>query len=359
MKKQTITGQIYSVTASESCSYCEVRVKKNGGFYCLLSLKPNEQGTFQAISDEVEINGDEKAIILPFNAARSAVVGTGNKGENKDIDLVLSSHRESIGLLESGVHALIMQDELHNEKFSEIENDLLEIHSAIENDFTLSENLKESLSLISTDEFRSFAEWAQWDNAQTDLLKICQGDFSAHINDTSLHGGGSGSNGVFVVTAQTLTGEQLAPPPPPLPNGVTATNLSCVIDLNVLATYLESAGYNFCDENGGSSSGGSSETYNRFVVTMEKLPEIDEPGFLLGDISSTYDTLTINGKNFVGKIHSGENYSNSYGTPMTFDGDGEVTLKEFVTAFHEKISSLWPDEQHDLIHIIPSYRYEW
>ena len=53
MKKQTITGQIYTVTASQSCSYCEVNVKKDCGFYCLLSLKPNEQVTFQAISDEV------------------------------------------------------------------------------------------------------------------------------------------------------------------------------------------------------------------------------------------------------------------------------------------------------------------
>lgn len=261
MKKQTITGQIYSVTASESCSYCEVKVKKNGGFYCLLSLKPNEQGTFQAISDEVEINGDEKAIILPFNAARSAVLGTGNTGScyDGDLNMVLSSHRESIGLLDSGVHALFMQDELHNEKFSEIENDILEIYervSEIENDLleissgsSLTPEQVQMVSIITNDDFLMFADNLDVTTFKEDLQKLYEGKLSSHLADTSLHGGGSGaSNEVLVIRSQTLTGEYLAPPPPPLPNGVTAKTVSCTIDLNVLATYLESAGYKFCKE---------------------------------------------------------------------------------------------------------------
>lgn len=352
MKKQTITGQIYTVTASESCSYCEVRVKKNGSFYCLLSLKPNEQGTFQAISDEVEIQGDEKAIILPFNTARATALGTGKKADNTGIDLTLSVMNETIGYIQGSQQELRDKDAEHGEKISQIEKDLLTISSGS----SLTPEQVQIVSIITNDDFMMFADNLDVTTFKDDLQKLYEGKLSSHLSDTSLHGGGSGSNSVFVVTAQTLTGEKLAPPPPPLPNGVTATNLSCTIDLNVLATYLESAGYNFCD--GGSSSGGG-ETYNRFIVTMEKLPNIDAPGMLLGDISSVYDNLTINGKNFVGKIHSGENYSNSYGTPMTFDGDGEVSLKEFANAFHEKISSLWTNDQHDLIHIIPSYRYQW
>ena len=82
-----------------------------------------------------------------------------------------------------------------------------------------------------------------------DLQKLYEGKLSSHLADTSLHGGGSGgSDEAFFITAQSLTGDYLTPPPPPVPNGVTQKILYCLIDINLLASALESAGYKFCKE---------------------------------------------------------------------------------------------------------------
>lgn len=63
MKQNTISRQIYIVTAKNDC---EVTASKNGTSYILITLKAGEQGTFVAISDAVECT-DAEAIILPLD----------------------------------------------------------------------------------------------------------------------------------------------------------------------------------------------------------------------------------------------------------------------------------------------------
>ena len=361
MKKQTITGQIYTVTANENCSYCEVRAKKNGVFYTILTLQPNEQGTFQAISDEVEIQGDDKAIILPFNAARATALGTGKKADNTDIDLSLSVMNETIGYLQSEQQGLKDKDAEHGEKISQIEKDLLTISSGS----SLTPEQVEMVSIITNDDFLMFADNLDVSTFKDDLQKLYEGKLTSHLSDTSLHSGGGADLSEIAISARTFDGQRLSMPFPPLPDGSTWKEILCVIDMNLLAQELENKGYNFCDENGGASSGGTSEGYNRFVVFMAFLETNGPPFINMGDISDSYETVTVKGKTFTRKFHYSSNatetniFNNAIGISMIFDGDGEVSLKEFTNAFHAQVNDIWCDEQHDLIHIIPSYRYEW
>lgn len=289
MKKQTITGQIYIVTASENCSYCEVRVKKNGVFYSLLTLKPNQQATFQAISNEVEIYGDENAIILPFKGASSmfspANAGSDNGNISGGFDEETKNNLQAFGEiisvsenyldLANGLYFRTNDPQFNYEASFRVSGDGHQgpefswcsgFYSVCGSDIYshlhyktdlghISDDERELLrrvSEISNDEFEIFLEKLNHSTFTNDLEKLYEGKLSSHLADTSLHsggsGGGSGSDEVIFITVQSTMGDYLAGPPLPPMDGKTVKYLDCFIDINLLAGALENAGYKFCKE---------------------------------------------------------------------------------------------------------------
>lgn len=75
MKVKTLQGVFYVVTGSAGCT---VTAEKNGEPKTLLTLEVDGQGTFAAISDEVDVS-DDKAILHPFAKAPASALGGGVK----------------------------------------------------------------------------------------------------------------------------------------------------------------------------------------------------------------------------------------------------------------------------------------
>ena len=76
MKVKTLQGVFYVVTGSAGCT---VTAERNGETKTLLMLEVDGQGTFAAISDEVDVS-DDKALLHPFASAPASALGGGVSG---------------------------------------------------------------------------------------------------------------------------------------------------------------------------------------------------------------------------------------------------------------------------------------